>query len=379
VKVICWNFYRKMKELFSSIQSSLKGEDQGKSYRSILQQAERDFNVIEYSTDRKSLWTVGLEQYALPKLESEPVNVRSIQDACSRLDKPFPAYHTRTFDAPKTPANIKPVFSQVTLSQPVVPGTPKPLLEHVSAAAGAVIAQAGKVRDMLSIWSGHISSHKEKAFRGNTPIKYAEGTSAGGLSNLIHSGDEAHPSILPQKLDFFDQITSSVAEHIKTPSKPVGQVPMQTPLSCDVTPVIVGRRSCAFPDNRRPKLLAIPPTRPDDNYELSGKDTDSEEDDAEVEKKRAAKKVPEWTKSWREKALAQSTVDPESIFGIVLPSCDLNIIFTEENYSKMKLERPKRLRGSSGNWRMDKLKQDEIDEYRKKCGQVIKAEGVFVN
>ncbi len=139
--------------------------------------------------------------------------------------------------------------------------------------------------------------------------------------------------------------------------------------------MIPGRRSCV--EVKKPKLMPLAPLKPEDNYEMSDKDTDSE-DEPDAQEKRKLKRVPEWTRGWRERALAQATVDPESIFGIILPLCDLSVIFNEANYAKMRADRPKRLRGSSGNWKMDKLTQVEVDEYRNRCGQIVKAEGVFL-
>jgi hypothetical protein len=132
--------------------------------------------------------------------------------------------------------------------------------------------------------------------------------------------------------------------------------------------------------HRRAVLQPIGPLREEENYELSEKETDSErEESTEVQQaRRRAKKVPEWCRGWRELCMKQMAIDPESIFGIYIPNCDLGVIFADENYKKMRKTRPRRNRGSSGNWKMDKLRQEEIDTYRNVCGQILKADGVFV-
>jgi len=144
-------------------------------------------------------------------------------------------------------------------------------------------------------------------------------------------------------------------------------------LSCALTPVVPGRRSCVA---LLPRMIPLAPKNNEDQYDITDKDTDSE--DEMTPNTRAKKHVPAWCVNWRQKAIAQIALDPESIFGVNVPKCDLDVIFTEENYRRMGISRPKRQRGSSGNWAFDKLTQDEVDRYRAKCGQVVKAEGVFV-
>ena len=144
-------------------------------------------------------------------------------------------------------------------------------------------------------------------------------------------------------------------------------------LSCHLTPVVPGRRSCIV---AKPKMIPLGPKQNDEQYEITDKDTDSENELSP--NSRAKKHIPSWCINWRQKAIAQIAVDPESIFGVTVPKCDLDVIFTEKNYRSMGLSRPKRVRGSSGNWTFDKLTQEEVDRYRAKLGQVVKADGVFV-
>lgn len=169
---------------------------------------------------------------------------------------------------------------------------------------------------------------------------------------------------------------------VTTPAKPgkseaVGgdwsAVSQKMNLSCHLTPVVPGRRSCvAF----QPLMIALGPKVDDEQYEVTDKDTDSESELSP--NSRSKKHIPSWCVNWRQKAIAQIAVDPESIFGVTVPKCELDIIFTQHNYQQMGLHRPKRARGSSGNWTFDKLTQDEVDRYRAKLGQVVRAEGVFI-
>ena len=145
-------------------------------------------------------------------------------------------------------------------------------------------------------------------------------------------------------------------------------------LSCHLTPVVPGRRSCIV---AKPKMLPLGPKFSEDQYEVTDKDTDSENEPSP--NTRSKKHIPAWCTNWRQKAIAQIAVDPESIFGVTVPKCDLEVIFAEKNYRGMGLSRPKRVRGSSGNWTFDKLTQEEVDRYRAKLGQVVKADGVFVD
>ena len=169
---------------------------------------------------------------------------------------------------------------------------------------------------------------------------------------------------------------------VSTPAKAQGieksgdwsAVTQKMSLSCALTPVVPGRRSCIA---IKPVMAPLGPKDEEDQYEISDKDTDSENELSP--NSRAKKHIPAWCVNWRQKAIAQIAVDPESIFGLTVPKCELEIVITERNYRKMGLQRPSRLRGSSGNWTFDKLTQDEVDRYRAKLGQVVKADGVFVN
>lgn len=116
------------------------------------------------------------------------------------------------------------------------------------------------------------------------------------------------------------------------------------------------------------KLRQTPlsPKREEDNYEISDKDENSDE---EMEPDRSHKHVPSWCTNYLQLLAAQRSIDPDSIFGSKVPSCDLNTIFSNETYIRFGRTRPMRKRGSSANWKKDKLRREEISEYKQKMGQ----------
>lgn len=105
----------------------------------------------------------------------------------------------------------------------------------------------------------------------------------------------------------------------------------------------------------------------EDNYEISehGGDSDGEESQS---KDRSHKHVPKWCESYLEELQRQSDVDPDTIFGNKVPQCVLEDIFTNDLYRQVGKNRPKRARGSSGDWRKDKLAQCEVDHYKNRMG-----------
>lgn len=102
---------------------------------------------------------------------------------------------------------------------------------------------------------------------------------------------------------------------------------------------------------------------PEDNYEVSDKeDSDAEEPD------RSKKHVPTWSKNYLEVVAKQSNIDPDTIFGCRVPRCDLEAIFSDDDYRRFAKDRPQRKRGSSGEWLRDRLSKAEIGEYNRKMG-----------
>jgi len=111
----------------------------------------------------------------------------------------------------------------------------------------------------------------------------------------------------------------------------------------------------------------LSPKHSEDNYEMSEKDENS---DQEEEPDRSGKHVPRWCSDYLETLTVQSFWDPDSIFGSKVPTCDLDSIFSLDIYKQYSRERPKRRRGSSGQWSKDRLRAVEIRDYKKKMGQV---------
>jgi len=109
----------------------------------------------------------------------------------------------------------------------------------------------------------------------------------------------------------------------------------------------------------------LPPPREEDNYELSDKGEDSEAEEPD----RSHKHVPAWSKQYLQLLERQLQTDPDTIFGCRVPKVDLEVIFRDEDYRRVQKERPKRRRGSSGNWGQDRLSRAEVAEYKKKMGQ----------
>eukprot|EP00416_Gambierdiscus_australes_P017224 CAMPEP_0171073274 /NCGR_PEP_ID=MMETSP0766_2-20121228/11400_1 /TAXON_ID=439317 /ORGANISM="Gambierdiscus australes, Strain CAWD 149" /LENGTH=548 /DNA_ID=CAMNT_0011529947 /DNA_START=1 /DNA_END=1647 /DNA_ORIENTATION=- len=110
--------------------------------------------------------------------------------------------------------------------------------------------------------------------------------------------------------------------------------------------------------------IKLPPRKPEDNYEISdkGEDSDAEEPD------RSEKHVPRWSNQYLELIEKQAGTDPDTIFGTRVPRCQLEIIFSDALYARCNKERPKRKRGSSGEWKQDRLSKVEVHEYKRKMG-----------
>eukprot|EP00435_Cladocopium_sp_Y103_P011194 s2749_g2.t3 len=98
------------------------------------------------------------------------------------------------------------------------------------------------------------------------------------------------------------------------------------------------------------RQMPLPPKKPEDNYEISDKGSDSEEEDD-----RSSKAIPEWSEKYLELLQTQSDIDADTIFGSRVPKCDLEDVFKDSDYMKFQTERPPRRRGSSGEWRHDSL------------------------
>lgn len=113
------------------------------------------------------------------------------------------------------------------------------------------------------------------------------------------------------------------------------------------------------------RQMPLPPKKAEENYEISDKGSDSEaEDDTNT------KPVPDWSLKYLEMLQAQSDIDADTIFGSRVPKCDLEDVFKDSDYMKFQVDRPPRRRGSSGEWRHDRLSREEICAYKRKTGQL---------
>lgn len=118
----------------------------------------------------------------------------------------------------------------------------------------------------------------------------------------------------------------------------------------------------------RLRSAALPEKIPEDNYEIS--DGDSPADDEDRARNREKKAVPGWCGDYLKQLEAQADLDPDSIFGCRVPRCVLEEVFLDAHYEKVNKSKPKRTRGSSADWRRDKLTHKEIGAYKCKLGQL---------
>eukprot|EP00434_Breviolum_minutum_P019386 symbB.v1.2.017093.t1/scaffold1323.1/size125372/5 len=116
------------------------------------------------------------------------------------------------------------------------------------------------------------------------------------------------------------------------------------------------------------RAMVLPPKNPEDNYVISEYGGDSEgEDAAERDKMRQKKAVPKWCVNYISVVQQQQGIDPDSIFGRV-PRCVMDDVFQESLYMQVGKKRPARRRGSSGDWKRDRLTRNEIRSYKQRMG-----------
>mmetsp|Transcript_4616 Transcript_4616/g.9448 ORF Transcript_4616/g.9448 Transcript_4616/m.9448 type:complete len:296 (-) Transcript_4616:168-1055(-) len=117
------------------------------------------------------------------------------------------------------------------------------------------------------------------------------------------------------------------------------------------------------------RKMDLPPKLAEDNYEISecGADSDDEADHA---RDRGGKDVPQWCETYLAVLGTQADVDPDTIFSSKVPACRLEDVFPDELYKQAGKSRPKRQRGSSGDWRKDRLRREEIRDYKQRMGHV---------
>lgn len=98
-------------------------------------------------------------------------------------------------------------------------------------------------------------------------------------------------------------------------------------------------------------------------------DMDSEELELHLEHLRAGKRSPRWSENYKEMVRSQAAWDPDDVFGVRVPPVNLDQILPDELYLEQKLHRSyKRRRGSSGKWEKDRLKDEDVTQYRSSMG-----------
>eukprot|EP00439_Symbiodinium_sp_Y106_P076853 s1733_g15.t3 len=106
------------------------------------------------------------------------------------------------------------------------------------------------------------------------------------------------------------------------------------------------------------RQIQLSDKKEEENYEISEKGSNSE---AEEEPDRSHKRTPDWSLKFLELLETQADIDADTIFGSRVPRCDLEEIFTDRDYLRYAADRPvRRRRGSSGEWRRDRLSRAEI-------------------
>lgn len=108
----------------------------------------------------------------------------------------------------------------------------------------------------------------------------------------------------------------------------------------------------------------LPRKRSQDNYDMS----DREGSDGEIANVVRSKRVPEWCCNYQDRVNLQKHVNPDTIFGTAVPSCNLDDVFPDTLYKSLSLLKVKRNRGSSRMWHQDGLRPDEVESYAKKMG-----------
>mmetsp|Transcript_62068 Transcript_62068/g.134690 ORF Transcript_62068/g.134690 Transcript_62068/m.134690 type:complete len:468 (+) Transcript_62068:79-1482(+) len=131
-----------------------------------------------------------------------------------------------------------------------------------------------------------------------------------------------------------------------------------------------------FIDDPKPAVLLrrieLPPRRAEDNYEISEPGDNSGDElmtSQEIEHQRSSKGVPQWCGTYLERLAEQVCIDPDTVFGSRVPECSLELVFPDRLYDAMEMVPPKRQRGSSGEWREDRLTRLEVRNYKQRMGQ----------
>lgn len=121
------------------------------------------------------------------------------------------------------------------------------------------------------------------------------------------------------------------------------------------------------------RQIALPPKNTEENYEIS----EPAGSDDEHDRDRSHKLCPKWCDDYLQLLARQENVDPDSIFTSHVPRCSLDDIFTDDMYKQVGKRRPKRERGSSGNWHKDRLTRQEVATYKSRMGHTFEWDTVL--
>jgi len=102
------------------------------------------------------------------------------------------------------------------------------------------------------------------------------------------------------------------------------------------------------------------------------------DDESPLKKKKKKKKKPEWIqrRALRAALRKQNGVDPDSIFGrFEVKTCDLTKVFENQftpgdkkGQFQKRIEKLQRMRSASGDWKSDRLQEEEEREYKRRMG-----------
>ncbi|CAJ1339026.1 unnamed protein product [Effrenium voratum] len=116
------------------------------------------------------------------------------------------------------------------------------------------------------------------------------------------------------------------------------------------------------------RSMELPLKNPEDSYDISEYGDSEGEDASERDRMRQKKTVPKWCETYLVDMQKQGDIDPDTIFGKV-PRCVMDDVFPESLYQQVGKKRPGRRRGSSADWRRDRLTRSEIRSYKHRMGQ----------
>lgn len=249
-------------------------------------------------------------------------------------------------------------------------------LSHASASAkasarAAVGAVADRARAEIAL-----ARQQRLAQSGRDPAAGAGAEGAGGAENAgdaedVEGGADAAPAAQGAPVAALSMLAAAAAPLRAALGAAAGLFPRGTKRLLD------GRPAPGAGPAPRPAAWAhlptLPPKRPEDNGTLSD-DSDSVGSSpgrGRRSRSRKGKPAPRWCSSYLEDLEAQEGLDPDSVFGVGVPRCELDDVFPQALYRAAGLGAggawKRRRRGSSGNWRRDGLARAEVQEYKRRC------------